>query len=366
MADRDLDTPLDEILDQRRGGPEGFAENRWLLDAAVQSVAKAEGLDYVQAHERLMDAAQSVRDQIGGPKTLRAAVAWATTDPAHAEMTVRLLDASGAALDAATRKATKKLRAEKLDAHGRVLADGTVRLDADGSPMSRKVREKRLEKARALDARYQGDEGRRLFESDDTAHFSAGVDLLRILSRPIREAKAQARVDGVARVLDRLIDEAGADRQRLLDAESKVAQIADRHSAAALRDALVAQRDEAPEVLRMLEQPKAAGRRLLDQQKPKKKGDGKQAGGMEARVRERMRRLDMPERDFVIALEQEVAGEKMPPLPAEPDRHERTRGLAPDSVQLDQRIRAHLAANDLPDSEYVKVLDQYLNGGLGL
>jgi hypothetical protein len=79
---------------------------------------------------------------------------------------------------------------------------------------------------------------------------------------------------------------------------------------------------------------------------------------MDGRVRERLGRLDRPAQDYVVALEQEVAGEPMPPEPAATPAD--MPPIIAERRLLDQRVRERMREIGARESDYPRILDQVL------
>jgi hypothetical protein len=250
-----------------------------LVDRVVRTI-DPDDRNYHATFTRLLESAESAT--ISRDPTIRGALSWAcAANDTGAADRLRLLEQGAKAVKAADRRATKKLRAEKTQQVGpvtRVLLDTSKRpwISETGEITRPRKLEKRLARARAVDERYHGVEGREAFLRDDASYAAGGVDLVRTLERPIREAKAAARVAGVADDL----------RQLAASADGKL----------------------------MLDGPKQIGRQLLKGGPVRPSGpapadDGTVNGDLDQRVRQKLVELELPESAYARALESVLSEE---------------------------------------------------------
>jgi hypothetical protein len=332
-------------------------DHRRLLHQVVESVQLDQGISYMDALERVHEASEGAHND--GKPTLRGALEWIRADGSAVVEHVKLLDQRDAAVGRAHKNATSKQSKLKRDPFGRVRLDQSYKkrpksLDADGRLMDPAEFEDRLSRARKVDPRYAGDQGRAAFRFDDSAHLAGHVDLVRTLELAVEEQAAGAKAGEVARLLDQEVAAAADKRRELKLLDGQIDELQSQ------RDKLEPQADAAGQRLRMLDQATAS--------KPKKK---KQLTEIERRqeklgkrVRKRMRRLGLPERDYVVALEAEIRGDPMPPkTPKAPDA---PHGVLPGSHDLHQRIEQYMLDNELPKSAYPKVLEQVVTGQVRL
>jgi len=296
--------------------------------------------------------------------TVRTALTAAACDPEYVSQVVHLLERRDQAASAAYAKAAGPIMLEAVDpARGMVLLDQGDQ-SADGEPATDPIayaakalvdpveQETRYLRVRKLTGSYEGPDGRKRFLDDDRVHLTAGLDLVRSIEREREEGAARAAADQVARQLDQAIAEAGKERGKLKQLEADIAKLGDPAVREVAGDQLrlrMGTTNEPP--LRLLDQ-------LANGEPAAEPAGPPGVDEMDARVRERLRRLGRPERDYVIALEQEGRGEPMPPAPesAPPDT---PRGVDPGSHELDRRVRDRMRKLDRnPESDYIRTLDE--------
>jgi hypothetical protein len=331
-------------------------DSRHLLHQVVEAVQLDQSIPYMDALERVHEASEGAHKD--GKPTLRGALEWIRADGGAVVEHVKLLDQRDAAVGRAHKNATAKGRKLERDPFGRVLLGQSYSkkpksLDADGRLMDQAEFEKRLKRARKLDPRYASDQGRAAFKFDDEAHLLGGVDLVKTLELAAEEHTASAKAGDVARLLDEDIAAAADKRRELKLLDGQIDELQSQ------RDKLEPQADAAGQRLRMLDQ----GTTSKPKKKPRTEVERRQRK-LEKRVHKRMRRLGLPERDYIKALEAEVRGDPMPPkTPKAPDAPP---GVLPGSHDLHQRIEQYMLDNELPKSAYPKVLEQHMAGQVRL
>ena len=332
-----LDTPIADVHD-----------NRPLLDRVLRTVALDAGISYADAYDKLVQGGIDSR-----ATTLRRALQGAGIGTEGLEEGVKLLDAAESQATAVYDAAKPKRL--QTDSFGRILLDQDYdqrpeSVGADGQLMDPREFEDRLKRARKLSARYGGDEGRKMFESDDQMHLRAGVDIVRSAELAAEDQMARAHAGRVAIELDQGITATAGKAGELRQLDGQIDELQER------RDKLNERPVVADGTLRMLEQSQ------LDQA----------LGGLDKktanRVRKRMRRLDIEAGDrpgLLRCLEAEIRDDPMPPKP-EPAAPTTPPGTYPGSHELNGRIRKYMLDNELPDSQYGDVVDQVFAGRLAL
>jgi hypothetical protein len=199
----------------------------WLDTPLVDRVIRVINPDETNYHAtftRLLESAEAAT--IGGDPTIRGALSWACdANDTGAGERLKLLDQGAKAVKAADKRATKKLRAEKTQQVGpvtRVLLDTSKRpwISETGEITRPGKFEKRLARSRAVEPGYAGHAGRAQFLHDDLMYASGGVDLVKTLELPGRQAEAAQKVAGVADDLRALAADAGG--KMLLDSPKQV------------------------------------------------------------------------------------------------------------------------------------------------
>jgi hypothetical protein len=302
--------------------------NRRLLAHTIEAVQLDSGLSYPAALDRVYDAAEAAHN--AGQPTLAGLLQHALGDAEGMGESLKLLEARDATVVREhTSKAPKQL---DRDPFGRVLLSQSYKgrpksLDADGRLTDPAEFEKRLTRARRLDASYADELGRRRFQADDDAYLRGGVDMLKTLELDSKARAADARAGQTARELDAEVAAEGERRRGLRQLDREIADLQGKRRELAT---------PAGEGLKLLDQgggEKSKGRQLTSQERLQER--------LDRRVRKRLRRLGRPESDYVFALEAEVRGDPMPPKqPKQPEAPEVPSGVHPGSHALHRRIVA--------------------------
>jgi hypothetical protein len=297
-----LDMPIRELF-----------EDRPLLDRAVRSIALDQDIGYVDALDALQRGSESAHDQ--RTPTVRAAVEWAHSDPGEIEQGMRLLERRDGAVERTYKQALGKTARLKTNAQGLVRLDQGDERTADiGAALHDPAeQERRLARARTASGRFQLNEGRAEFLRQDKLYLEAGLDLVRTMERDAkhqtRQAKAQTESHKVARQLDQAISEAADKRQALKQLDAEIRQLTGGKCKDVKRDANAADRE-----LKQLAQ--SAGKQPKKAKAKKQKtlaappGVDPRAHAMDRRVRDRMRTLERPEREYVVTLEEIMAEDR--------------------------------------------------------
>ena len=320
---------------------EQLYSNRKLLDQLVRAVATTENVGYVQAYDRISQGV--VDDGLMPSAPVARMLEAAGVRVPEVEQHVKVLDAA----DGSVQRVYEEAKPKQLDTDdfGRIRVGKKLakKLDADGRLTDKATFEKRLKRVRLVAPQYAGDAGRRAFEQEDELNLRSGIDVVKTLEATVAERVATAQADQTRRELDQGIAEQVEQRRALKLLDGEQSELDGRRQ-------------------KLEQQPAAGGRalRLLDAPSA-----GKKATDMNARIRERMRRLGLPEIDYVICLEAEQRGDPMPPEPAAQPAAAPF-GVHPEHHDLNARIVKYLDDNNLPDSAYTDTVEGFYSGRIVL
>ena len=338
-------------------------ENRRLLHNVIEAVQLDCGVSFVDALDRVYEAAGWAID--GGDATVGGLLkSLGATGEAAVMDGLKLLEQRDAAVRTAERQPAKVSKLRR-DPFGRVLLAQSYKgrpnsLGADGQLLDEREFEKRLARARTLDASYADDAGREQFRFEDDAHLRGGVDMVKTLEVAHEEQGARAQAGLVARQLDQAITAGNKRRLQVRKLDEQVAELTDQRREMMVPTPADAQAvkllDEAKpksgavSVSRVpLSGPRTDEVRLLDQGAQK----------IDKRARKRLRRLGLPETspNLIMALDAEARGEPMPEKtaaaqPAAPA------GVHPASHAMHERITERMK---LLDCGYQQALEQILS-----
>ena len=306
-------------------------------NAIIEQVQLAQGVSYPTALERWEGAVAELR----GGGTVRTALQDLGVDVEPVDRRLKYLDQA----DAAVGKVYEDIRLDDdVDELGRAKISDRLEklLDADNrltGEAGRVETEKRLKRMRNLDQGYAGDVGRKRFVEEDAAWLAAGCDLVKTTKRAVKRLELDQQASELRRETD-------ADYVERVELEAEV-KLLDGQI-----DELEAKRRK------RLDQPAGDGPRMLD-------ASGQARDDIGARVRERMRRLGLPESDYVICLEAEQRGDPMPPEPAAQPAAAPF-GVHPAHHDLNARIVKYLDDNNLPDSAYTDTVEGFYSGRIVL
>jgi hypothetical protein len=351
MAATILDMPIGEV----------FADRPVLarLVRAIQLDSGGSWLDAMDAFHKGSDFARGT-----ATPTVRTALEWAQADPEFVEEALTLLERRYGAVDAAYRQAAAPLMLEQVDRQGLVLLDAAVQppllphrqtvprvpvADAAKAIADPVERERRFLRGRQMSPRYQGAEGRKMFDADDLLHLRSGRDIVRTFERGLEQANARAKAREVGRRLDKAIADAGRDRQRLKALEGEIGKLGNTAARDAARSEINTQLKATTHVpLKMLDAVETEADRPVAL-------DASPADGTPSDQKrlEQLRRTQTPSA-FLKTLEAYVATGALPDTdaaaPAVPP------GVHPGSHTMAKRVRERLKLLDRPDSAYQQTL----------
>src|ERR1700727_2259476 len=224
-----LDAPFSTLhIDRRVEGnldPSEVHERQRQLDQVIRAVGLAKGVSYADAYALVADGAREAADA-GRPVTVRGALQAMGADPEGVGQQLRALDAATAQVE----KTLEQARPPQLetDTAGRVLLDQKYdgrpkALSADGVVLDEADREDRWRRARRLNpCAYDGEQGRRRWELEDSLHLRAGLDVLKSGELARGDELGGTQAAGHAHQLSQQIelDARTAREVRQLDAQS--------------------------------------------------------------------------------------------------------------------------------------------------
>jgi hypothetical protein len=313
-----LDAPFSSLhIDRRVEGnldPSEVHERQRQLDQVIRAVGLARGVSYADAYQLVADGAREAADA-GRPLTVRGALQAMGADPEGVGEQLKALDAATAQIE----KTFDDARAPRLETDGacRVLLDQKYggrpkALSADGVPLDAADREDRLRRARRLNpSAYDGEQGRRRWELEDSLHLRAGLDVLKSGEMARGDELAGTQAAGHARQLSQQIELDAKTAREVKQLDEQAGEIAQQ------RRELQA---STPDGLKLLDAPKKKGEKKA---RRKQLIDAMSARGydddtinamvtLDARITKRVRRTGISRSEAAMW---EAEGVPMPPKP---------------------------------------------------